>query len=180
MGKATRDLRTEHDATLKVLRILDKMLITVGMDDTVKLRYYGEIVDFLQIFVDKCHHGKEEKFLFAELENRGVKNEGGPIGDLLDEHDQGRRYIASMAAAVESKDLEGFETAAGGYRDLMRRHIEKENNSLFETADKLMGEAEQEELFIKFEQHEESVIGHGIHEKLHSMIHRWSEDFDVE
>jgi len=179
MGKATQDLRKEHYDTLKVLRILDKMLISVGKDAAAKLQYYSELIHFLQVFVDKCHHGKEEKYLFVELENEGVKNEGGPIGDLLNDHNQGRQYIAAMTDAVQSKDLAKFNTAAAKYRDLMRLHIVKENNSLFPMADELLDEAKQDELFEKFERHEESVIGHGVHEELHAMVHRWSEDFDV-
>ena len=40
-------------------------------------------------------------------------------------------------------------------------------------ADELLTEDEQNVLFGKFEEHEENVIGHGIHEELHAMIHRW-------
>ena len=46
-------------------------------------------------------------------------------------------------------------------------------------ADKLLNDAKQNELFEKFEQHEETVIGHGVHEELHSMIHKWEREFIV-
>jgi len=45
-------------------------------------------------------------------------------------------------------------------------------------ADQLLDEETQDALFEKFEQHEESVIGHGVHEELHSMIHNWATEFD--
>ena len=32
----------------------------------------------------------------------------------------------------------------------------------------------------EFEQYEETVIGHGIHEKLQAMIDTWAEAFDAE
>jgi len=35
-------------------------------------------------------------------------------------------------------------------------------------------------LYEKFEQHEENVIGLGVHEKLQAMIDGWAEDFNVE
>lgn len=178
MGKATQDLRKEHDAILHVLEILDRM-IPNGKEDAVKLQYYTELIDFIKIFADKCHHGKEENYLFVELVNAGVPNEGGPVGVMLHEHDQGREYIALMSKSVQAKDLTGFNAAAIQYRDLMRSHIHKENNVLFPIADQFLNDAKQDDLFEKFEQHEESVIGHGVHEKLHSMIHRWSEDFGL-
>lgn len=179
MGKATQDLRKEHDAILHVLKILDKMILADTKEDVVKLQYYNELVYFLKIFADKCHHGKEENYLFEELVNNGVLNEGGPIGVMLQEHKQGREYIALMNKALESKDLTKFNTNATNYRDLLKRHIEKENNDLFVMADELLDDAKQDELFEKFEQHEERAIGHGVHEKLHSMIHRWAIEFEA-
>jgi len=177
MGKATQDLRKEHDAILHVLEILDAMISDDKKEDTEMLQYYSELVYFLKTFADKCHHGKEENHLFVDMEKHGVPNEGGPIGAMLYDHNQGREYIALMNKAVEAKDLTAFNDAAAKYRDLMRSHIEKENNVLFVMADKILDDAKQDELFEKFEQHEETVIGHGVHKELHAMIHKWTEKF---
>ncbi|MFX4262470.1 hemerythrin domain-containing protein [Pelotomaculum propionicicum] len=179
MGKATQDLRKEHDSILHVLKIMDKMISADTKGDNTKPQYYNELVYFLKIFADKCHHGKEENFLFAELIKKGVPNEGGPVGVMLKEHNLGREYIALMNKALESKDLTEFNTAAAKYRNLLLSHIEKENNVLFVMADQLLDEDMQDKLYQDFEQHEESVIGHGVHEELHSMIHKWSEKFEV-
>lgn len=177
MGKATQDLRKEHDSILHVLDILDKMLISTSKDDAEKMRYFNEVVYFLKTFADKCHHGKEEDYLFVELVEKGIPKEGGPVGVMLEEHKLGRRYISEMADALAEKKLTDFEVAARGYADLLRHHIEKENNILFEMADNVISEEEQDDLFEKFEKHEEEVIGHGVNEELHSMIHKWSEEF---
>ena len=98
---------------------------------------------------------------------------------MLKEHTQGREYIAQMNKSLESKDTTEFNTAATKYRDLLTSHIEKENNVLFSMADQLIDETEQDGLFEKFEQHEETVIGQGVHEELHSMIHKWATEFKV-
>ena len=84
-----------------------------------------------------------------------------------------------MSKSLESKDLINFKAYAVKYRDLMRNHIDKENNALFVMADKVLDDARQNELFEKFETHEETVIGHGVHEELHSMIHKWEDEFKV-
>jgi len=180
MKKATQDLRKEHEAILYVLQILNKMMESHSHDAESLLRYYGEVVYFLKIFADKCHHGKEESYLFKELVNKGIANEGGPVGVMLQEHTQGRDYIAQMSQSLDSKDIKGFNSAAVKYRDLLRQHIEKENNVLFMMADKLINEEEQNLLFKQFEQHEENVIGQGVHEKLHAMIDTWAEAFGAE
>lgn len=179
MGKATHDLRKEHDAILHVLQILERMMTPGYKQDIDRFPYYQELVYFLQIFADKCHHGKEENYLFVELINNGVPNEGGPVGVMLHEHKQGREYIALMNKAVEERDIQAFHDAAEKYTDLLRNHINKENNILFVMADKLIEEAKQNELFEKFEEHEKSVIGYGVHEELHAMMHKWAEVFTV-
>lgn len=179
MGKATQDLREEHESILYVLQILDKMLESDNRDTENLLRYYGEVVYFLKIFADQCHHGKEENYLFNALVNKGITNEGGPVGVMLQEHAQGRDYIAQMNRSFDEKNIAGFNNAAALYRDLLRQHIEKENKVLFMMADKVINEEEQNHLFEQFEQHEEDVIGHGVHEKLHAMIGAWAEDFGM-
>jgi hemerythrin-like domain-containing protein len=177
MGKAIQDLRNEHEAILHVLKVLDNVLADDTKEDAVILKFGNELITFLKIFADKCHHGKEENFLFVELVKSGVQNEGGPIGAMLHEHQQGREYIALMNTALGSKNLVKFKANAILYRDLLKNHIAKENNVLFLMADKLLNDAKQEELFAEFENHEESVVGHGVHEELHSMIHQWEHEF---
>lgn len=179
MGKATEDLRNEHEAILHVFTILDRMLSSTTKSDADNLQFGNELVNFLKIFADKCHHGKEEDLLFKELENKGVPNEGGPIGAMLQEHKQGREYIALMNKSLESKDLTNFKNTAIKYRDLLRNHIAKENNVLFMMADRLLDDKKQDELFAKFENHEETVIGHRVHEELHAKIHTWEEEYNV-
>ncbi len=139
MGKATQDLRSEHDAILHVLEILDRALAGAEKDEDEMLRFGGELIRFLKTFADKCHHGKEENYLFEEMVQRGVPNEGGPIGVMLAEHKLGREYIAGMAEAIDLKDLAKFSEAAGMYRDLLRPHIQKENTILFVMADQAPG-----------------------------------------
>ncbi|MDD4801916.1 MAG: hemerythrin domain-containing protein [Syntrophomonas sp.] len=179
MGKATQDLRNEHDAILHVLQILDKMMQTDNSEPDALLQYYGEVVYFLKIFADECHHGKEEDFLFKELVKKEIPDAGGPVGVMLHEHAQGREYIAQMSRSFDKNNIEEFNNAAVLYRDLLRQHIEKENNVLFMMADKVIDEQEQDLLFEQFEQHEENVIGHGVHEKLHAMIETWAKAFGV-
>jgi hemerythrin-like domain-containing protein len=127
MGKATQDLRKEHEAILYVLQILDKMIDSKRRDAEIVLRYYGEVIYFLKIFADKCHHGKEENYLFKELVNKGIANEDGPVGVMLQEHAQGRDYIAQMAESVDNQDISGFNSAAIQYRaccaDISTRRI---------------------------------------------------------
>jgi hemerythrin-like domain-containing protein len=72
-GKAIQDLRNEHQAILHVLIILDNMLSTVTKEDIEIFKFGDELIYFLKTFADKCHHGKEEDYLFKELVAKGIQ-----------------------------------------------------------------------------------------------------------
>ncbi|HWQ84967.1 MAG TPA: hemerythrin domain-containing protein [Anaerolineales bacterium] len=177
MGKATQDLRAEHEAILNVFRIMDQALVSGAHEADTVLKFGQELVYFLKKFADQCHHGKEENYYFTALAGKGVPEVDGKLTELLAEHGEGRVAIARMNAALASGDAAGFKNAAIQYRDLLVSHIDKENNDLFVKADALLDEGVQEELAEKFESFEEEVIGHGVHEQLHGMIHQWEQQF---
>lgn len=177
MGKATEDLVKEHEAILHVLKILDKVIDTNAARN--QKAACVDLLFFLKTFADHCHHGKEENILFGELVRNGISNKGGPIGVMLRDHVQGRQFILRMTQALEMQDTQTFNHAAGQYRDLLRIHINKENMILFKLADQVLDDNKQSALYKRFTQHEETVIGNGIREKLHAIISTWADTFGI-
>ncbi|MEJ2658271.1 MAG: hemerythrin domain-containing protein [Desulfobacterales bacterium] len=175
--KPIQDLITEHEAVKLTLRILDK--ICSNIEQTQKIsnpEHLNQLIEFFSVFVDKCHHGKEEELLFPALEASGVPREKGPIGVMLAEHQQGRDYIQKMKKAI-SQYNEGHQEAAAklvknarGYITLLRQHIDKENNVLFPIGDNRLSEKKKEELWEGFETIERQKIGVGKHGEFHKMI----------
>lgn len=170
MSRAIDDLRHEHEAVLYALDILERMTQRIG---TVEAGDLSAFVGFLKEFADKCHHGKEEGFLFPALVRAGMPEQGGPVGVMLSEHVQGRQWIHAMEEATRpTTDAAQFTAAAAGYGQLMRAHIQKENNVLFPMAERMLPPPQLEEMFGAFERHEAQVIGEGRHEQLHALLER--------
>ena len=96
MKFASEDLINEHEGILFGLQVLEKMAYLINDHKQVDDKDLMEMVQFLQLFADKCHHGKEEGLYFPSLEKAGIQNKGGPIGQLLIEHTEGRKYISNM------------------------------------------------------------------------------------
>jgi hemerythrin-like domain-containing protein len=175
--KPIQDLIMEHEAVKLTLRILDK--ICSNIEQTRKIsnpEHLNQLIEFFIIFVDKCHHGKEEELLFPALEAIGVQRDGGPIGVMLAEHQQGRDYVQKMKEAI-SQYNEGNRDAAGklvrnarGYIALLSQHIDKENNVLFPIGDNRLSEEKKAELWEGFETIETQKIGVGKHEAFHKML----------
>ncbi|HVP22916.1 MAG TPA: hemerythrin domain-containing protein, partial [Conexivisphaerales archaeon] len=70
------DLRAEHEGILLMLRILEGVCARLVPGGRLDVTHLDQIMEFFVVFVDKCHHGKEEEFLFPALEEAGVPREG--------------------------------------------------------------------------------------------------------
>jgi Uncharacterized conserved protein len=174
--KATQQLKDEHEGIKLMLKIMEKISKAIELGKELNVEHFGNVIGFLKGFVDKCHHGKEEDILFPALEEHGIPKEGGPIAVMLNEHQMGRELVKSLSKAFEELKAgnkaatKGIVEASTGYVQLLRNHIEKENNVLFMMADKVLDENEQSEIFEAFERLEVEKIGAGKHEEYHKLL----------
>lgn len=171
MSKAIDDLKHEHNAILFALKILEGMNRELATRNNIDVIDVSDFLGFLKEFADKCHHGKEEGFLFPALIKAGLSERQGPIAVMLSEHAKGREWIQVMNAAIfPTLTPNEFRTASKGYADLLQAHIEKENTVLFPMAEKLLSATQLGELYESFENHEATVVGQGRHEQLHALL----------
>jgi hemerythrin-like domain-containing protein len=179
MKYASEDLINEHEGILFGMAILEEIIKTLKKSGKADIKDIEDMVDFIRLFADKCHHGKEERLMFPAMEEAGVPNNRGPIGQMLLEHSQGREYIAEMADSISSRELQAgrFADAATNYINLIRHHIQKENTILFPLGDKKLPMDKQQLLLEQFEMFEEEVMGKGTHERLHETLHRLEEKY---
>ncbi len=171
------ELKMEHQAVRLTLRVLETICRKMEQPgEAVEVQHIDQLLEFFSVFVDKCHHGKEEQLLFPALEAVGVKKEGGPIGVMLEEHERGREYVRKMKGtfseyrAGQAGALAEFISEARGYIDLLGQHIQKEDTVLFPFAEKQLPAARQAELSKGFELIEIQKIGVGRHEEFHKML----------
>ncbi len=173
---ATETLRHEHDAILKMLAATEEVARRLQINEPVEGGVLEGLLEFFREFADHCHHGKEEEVLFPFLEQKGMPREGGPIGVMLHEHEQGRALVREMADAAaayrrgESGAGPRWANAASGYVHVLREHIDKENNVLFVLAERLLSPDEQDRLAKQFETIELEKMGAGTHERLHARM----------
>ena len=166
----TEQLRNEHQAVLLALDILEKICRKLEAGKKIDPKHQEEILEFIKIFVDKCHHGKEENLLFPAMEEVGIPKEEGPIGMMLMEHDMGRGYVKAMSENISNP--EKFIRDARGYIELLKQHIEKENNILYQMAETNISQEKDSELLKEFDKLELERIGPGKHEEFHKMLER--------
>lgn len=169
-GTPTQILKSEHEVILGVLGSLETMLARVESGTAPDGEFFGKAVEFFRGFADRCHHGKEEQHLFPAMAQAGVPEHGGPVGVMLEEHDQGRSHIQGMTAAIESLADRPDESKTAilehgrAYVDMLRAHIQKENDILFPMADRVIGSANMQELARAFER-VETEMGEDAHQR---------------
>jgi hemerythrin-like domain-containing protein len=174
--KPTQELSHEHQAILLMIRILEKMSDRLESGEKVDPVHLEKAVDFIKIFADKCHHGKEEDLLFPAMEKTGIPRTGGPIGVMLHEHVEGRSYVKALADALpglrtgDRAAARRFAENARNYGALLSQHIDKEDHILYPMADARLTPAEQKELEACFADVEEKIVGHGKHEEYHRLL----------
>jgi hemerythrin-like domain-containing protein len=173
--RPTQILMAEHEVILQALACLERVAKTAasGVIDVVSAE---DLLDFLAVFADRCHHAKEEECLFPRLVERGLPRDAGPLAVMLDEHEEGRQAVGAMSAALQAlgrgERAAGarFAAAARAYTELLRAHIDKENQVLFPMADGMLDAGAQDAVLKAFGRLETEDLRTGTHERYVKLI----------
>ena len=168
-------LMAEHELIERGLVLLEKAVARIDAGQTLPEDFPAWAARFFQQFADKFHHAKEEDVFFPVLKQRGIPEQGGPIGVMLHEHVLGRDCVRRMGEASQAQpfDAQMFAKAARQYIPLLRQHIFKENNVLFRMAERVMSEADDAEVTSRFSQVEQERGLTGWNESFTSDMMRW-------
>jgi hemerythrin-like domain-containing protein len=181
---ATEDLRSEHVGVGRMLDIMDAMGRRAGAGEQPGVDDLEQTIEFLRVFVDKCHHTKEEDLLFRAIRAANMTATEATIVVLLADHRHGREAVGRIESAAqrlargESANRELADTIAG-YTELLRAHIRREEDDCFDPADHELPLAVQEELIEGYERIEREVVGEGVHARFHALIDRLALTYQV-
>ena len=142
MERPTDLLRSEH---LVILRALSLLETAAGCGDVADA-WWLDAVTWIRSFADRTHHAREERYLFPAMVAAGVPNEGGPIGVMLAEHDEGRALLRELEAA----DGRDRARIIRQFVALLRAHIAKEDDVLFPLADAILDDDAHERIAGQF------------------------------
>jgi len=149
-------LKAEHQVILRVVRVLAHIMDHFEQTGEFAETALVKCVEFIRLYADACHHGKEEDLLFPVLESCGVPREGGPIGVMIHEHRMARELTKEMVDALSSISDGNdhahtqFLEAARQYITLLTNHIFKEDNILFNMGDRVMAPGDKSTLTSQF------------------------------
>ena len=159
----TQIMEAEHRLIETVVQTLGATAAAIELSQAPDVGTIQSAAEFLRVYADKLHHGKEETLFFPMLVKRGVPPQGCPIGGLNHEHEKGRALVRSLAeqapAYAQGKpgSKEALLETLRGIVDLYQNHIWKEDAMVFPLADKVLTAADQKELNEKFAQVDNTI-----------------------
>lgn len=171
--QARGPLMIEHRLIERMLSVIKGVLAKIESKHTVDPVFVDIAVDFIRVYADRTHHGKEEDILFRELNKKALKAEDSQImKELIEEHLFGRQITKAL---VESNNLyrKGDETAladiATNFKTLTEfypGHIEKEDKIFFPSSRTYFTDEEDQAMLAEFWEFDRNMI----HEKYKSLV----------
>ena len=148
--KCTDLLFQDHIIILRALDILERMAANMEKGDPVDPVDIKDVLRFLRVFGDEHHQAKEESVLFPVLLSV-ARLQHAPLRHMLFEHDQERSLIEGLEDALKTKKGPDFLHYASRLSELLRNHIDKENNILFDIVEKALSKEQHDQVAVEFE-----------------------------
>ena len=133
-------MKEEHKFIKRGLIVIRKMCVYILDTGNVPEDDFRKMIDFIRNYADKHHHSKEENIFFKKMEEELGERVKAPLLGMFAEHDLGRLFISNLETAIK-KFVEGNKDSrvdiianAIGYCDLLTRHIDKEDNAIYNFA----------------------------------------------
>lgn len=142
--QSTEILMNEHENIRRLLHVIRNAQLHIMNGNRPDTDDFLKFVDFIRLYADQTHHGKEEAYLFKEMTDElGEMGKNLVQHGMLVEHDLARMYVGKLEAATKayakkpdvSHKLDMI-IYSGAYADLLERHISKENAVVFTFAER--------------------------------------------
>lgn len=154
MITALDSLRAEHETILAVVGRLEAAARAAG-DGRLSHDYVRAALDFIRIYVDENHHGKEERVLFPAMSADAMLT--GFADALSCDHEEGLDIVGALEAAdLDDRPTTGYILA---YAAFIRDHIRRENEMVFDAVENSLDDSALTELYVGFLQVEDEVLG---------------------
>jgi hemerythrin-like domain-containing protein len=174
----------EHKNVKEMLEVIRSMSIRVLNNGSVDYMDFYKVIDFVRTYTDKHHHATEESILFKKMgEELGDRIAKGPIAGMLIEHDLGRLYMANLEAALEEYSNGDSDARVDiiansiSYADLLTRHIDKEDSTIYKFAERALSKSAMEDIEEKCNSVETSAFENALQQKYIDLLNNLKEKY---
>jgi len=167
-------LMIEHRLIERIIKLMDKEFQNILRSNKANIDFINVAIDFIKIYADRCHHGKEEDILFRDLTKKPLSIEHKKImNELIKEHILARGNVKKLIEAndkyKEGNDEEALKAVVENIGILVKlypKHIEKEDKHFFIPVMVYFSSEEKEAMLKEFWEFDKRLI----HEKYGKII----------
>jgi hemerythrin-like domain-containing protein len=171
--QARGPLMIEHRLIERMLSVLNNVVKTIEAENTVDPITIDLAVDFIRVYADRTHHGKEEDILFRDLKTKPLSEEDTRLmNELIEEHVFGRETTQALVEAntrYRDGDPAALAIIAAKLRtliDFYPKHIAKEDKVFFPAARAYFTDQEDQAMLAEFYAFDRKMI----HEKYETLV----------
>jgi len=171
--QARAPLMIEHRLIERMLLVIKDVLAKIESTHKVDPVFVDIAVDFIRIYADRTHHGKEEDILFRDLKKKPLSGvDRRVMNELGEDHIFGRQTTKALVAA-NTRYRNGDETALADIAENLKtltefypKHIVKEDKVFFPASRAYFTDEEDRAMLTEFWEFDRRLI----HEKYMSLV----------
>lgn len=171
--QARAPLMIEHRLIERMLELIKREATSIRETKEVHPVFIDNAVDFIRVYADQTHHGKEEGILFRDLAKKDMSpDEKMVMNELVEEHALGRKTVSELIDA-EKRHFAGDRSALATIVEKLEflvsfypRHIAKEDQVFFPAMMKYLPTEDQERMLREFWEFDRNMI----HQKYRDVV----------
>jgi hemerythrin-like domain-containing protein len=171
--QARGPLMMEHRLIERMISLVKDALAHIEAAHKADPVFVDTAVDFIRMYADRTHHGKEEDILFRDLSKRPLSAKDQRLmKELIEEHIFGRQTTKAIVEAnrrYRNGDESALADIATGLQTLIEfypKHIEKEDKIFFPASREYFTDEEDQTMLAEFWEFDRKLI----HEKYRSVV----------
>ena len=168
-------LMIEHRLIERMIQVMRDALNQVQSTNRLDPVFIDTVVDFIRMYADRTHHGKEEDILFNDLAQRSLSAPDRQVmNELMDEHVFARNTTKALMEAnhrYRNGDSSALPDIVDKLSTLVKfypGHIQKEDETFFPASRSYMTEEEDQAMLEQFWKFDQKMI----HEKYDALVQR--------
>ncbi len=174
--EALRIITEEHQNLWRIATTIDQVADDMEADGKVDPAFFTSVFDYIEQFMDGCHHAKEDEHLFPALRARSA--EAAAVLDRLQaEHRNGPEVLRSLrkqlAETAEGKlNNAAFSAALRTYTQSLKNHIRTEEKDAMPLAREVLLAEDWAAIDKAFLDNEDPLFGETAAEEFRELFHR--------
>ena len=171
--QARGPLMVEHRLIERMIALIQGSLGQIESAGRIDPLFVDTAVDFIRMYADRTHHGKEEDILFRDLDKKDLSAEDRQVMDeLIEEHVLGRKMTRELVDA-NTRYRNGDASALADITEKLKtlvefypKHIEKEDKVFFPASRSYFSEQEDQAMLDEFWEFDRKMI----HDKYKTVV----------